>query len=90
MKRIHGKWLCEKCDKSSLDAHLTALKDYFLLIKSTISNREARDYLHVSSQDTMKRLFHSIEIETVGINKGRKYKLSLEVLNRQLEKGNET
>jgi Nuclease-related domain len=90
MKRIHGKWLCEKCDKTSLIAHLTALKDYFLLIKSTINNREARDYLIIPSNDVVKRLFHTIAFETVGINKGRKYKLSLEVLNRKLEKGNET
>lgn len=90
MKRIHGKWLCKKCNKTSVTAHLIALKDYFLLIKPTINNQEARDYLNVPSNDVMKRIFQSLDVEMVGLNKGRKYKLSLDVLNRLLEKGNET
>jgi hypothetical protein len=47
-----------------------------------ISNREARDFLHVSSHDVIKRIFQSIALETAGMNKGRKYKLSIELLDR--------
>ncbi|MGM7724146.1 nuclease-related domain-containing protein [Metabacillus sp. Hm71] len=85
IKRIRGKWLCVQCEKTSNNAHVNALIDYFFLVNSTICNREAREFLNVSSQDVMKRILNSMALETVGINKGRRYKLKIEVLSRLLE-----
>ncbi len=40
MKRKWGMWVCGSCSITSRDAHLMALRDYALLIKPTITNRE--------------------------------------------------
>ncbi len=54
MQRQHGSWQCPLCSHRSKTAHLQALRDYFLLFSSVISNREARVFLHASSPHTEK------------------------------------
>ncbi|MED4454338.1 nuclease-related domain-containing protein [Metabacillus fastidiosus] len=81
IERIHGSWLCKVCMKTSKNAHIKALKDYSLLIDTTINNKEGRHFLKVSSEDVVKRLFQTIPLEAEGMNKGRRYKLLFDILN---------
>ncbi|QQZ10421.1 nuclease-related domain-containing protein [Heyndrickxia vini] len=75
MIRKNGKWSCPICYHISKDSHLFALKDYALLIRKTITNKEARNFLHLSSDTTTKRLLQSMDLPYIGENKGRKYLL---------------
>lgn len=56
IKRIHGKWLCQHCQKTSVHAHIKAIDDYILLINNDITNRELRRFLLLKSRQTAYRL----------------------------------
>lgn len=73
MERIHGVWACKKCGHLSKDAHINALKDYYLIYGPSITNRQFRDFLNISSIHQSKRLLSSIDLESVGSKKGRVY-----------------
>lgn len=76
MKREWGTWRCPHCGCKSKDAHVAALRDYTLLIGSTISNREAREFLRLPTSriahNTLQALGHPYE----GTTKGTRYNLS--------------
>ncbi|MFJ7727167.1 nuclease-related domain-containing protein [Neobacillus sp. NPDC097160] len=71
--RKKQKWFCTSCDQFSKDAHIDALKDYFLLIDSKITNKQFREFCHLKSIDTAKRLLLYINLSYSGTNKGRVY-----------------
>lgn len=71
--RVRGIWQCPKCDVKSKDAHIQALKDYFLLINSSISNQQFRDFVHLQSPNTAKKMLTSLNLPYSGENKCRKY-----------------
>lgn len=73
MIRIHGTWFCPKCGEKSKDAHVKAVRDYFLLIDKTINNRQFRDFTGLSSDDIAKKLLGSMKLPFSGTNKGRIY-----------------
>ncbi|MGY4691113.1 nuclease-related domain-containing protein [Salibacterium sp. K-3] len=73
MRRIYGRWLCPRCGSVSHHAHHPALDDYSLLISPSITNRQARQFLHIFSQDAAKRLLKSLNGEYSGKNKDRRY-----------------
>ncbi|MFV2050365.1 NERD domain-containing protein [Metabacillus litoralis] len=73
MDRLKGNWFCPYCGEKNKHAHVKAVKDYRLLIKSTISNRELRDFLKFDSADTATRLFQTMNLRSTGKNKTRIY-----------------
>ncbi|MDQ0219346.1 NERD domain-containing protein [Peribacillus cavernae] len=73
ISRKKGYWFCPSCRSQSKDAHIDALLDYFLLIKSSITNTEFRDFLHVPSRHTAKRILHSLDLPSEGEKKARIY-----------------
>lgn len=75
MRRLHGRWYCERCGAYSRDAHLRALQDYALLVSREITNQEARRFLKMDSGDAATRLLKSLKMESTGSTKGRRYKL---------------
>ncbi|MYL36265.1 NERD domain-containing protein [Halobacillus litoralis] len=75
MKRMHGRWKCVNCAHLSKSAHVDALEDYSLLIEDRITNQSARDFLLISSPTSVKKLLQSMNLSTVGQNKGRAYML---------------
>ncbi|OHX51113.1 hypothetical protein BBV17_00100 [Cytobacillus oceanisediminis] len=52
-------------------AHLPAIQDYLLLIRPAISNKQARAFLHLASEDTAFRLLSVMP--SSGTKKGRIY-----------------
>lgn len=70
-----GKWYCPKCGKSYKNAHLEALKDYFLLFHPTISNSQFRRFLHIDSPDIATKMLRMSGLEAIGKGKGRSYQL---------------
>ncbi|CAH0235044.1 hypothetical protein SRABI96_02775 [Peribacillus sp. Bi96] len=73
--RRHSTWFCNQCQLFSKDAHIQALRNYFYLIGSTITNRQLRDFLNISSSSSATRILQSLNLTGRGANKGRVYSL---------------
>jgi len=77
-------WICPRCLTHSKDAHHDAILDYFLFYKSTITNKELRDYLGIDCIKTASKIFLSLNLPSTGKNKGRIYQRPTDFLD-QLE-----
>ncbi|MGG3623493.1 nuclease-related domain-containing protein [Bacillus gobiensis] len=75
MLRKNKAWLCKSCSYSLRDAHIESLKDYALLIGPTITNRQLRDFLYLSSRTTSGYFLKSMNLKHSGNTKGRVYEL---------------
>ncbi|WP_066067842.1 nuclease-related domain-containing protein [Neobacillus soli] len=71
--RQKQQWFCPSCQTFSKDAHLQALNDYFLLFNSTITNRQFREFAHLKSRDTAKRLLFACNFQCHGKNRYYSY-----------------
>ncbi|KAB2329093.1 NERD domain-containing protein [Cytobacillus depressus] len=80
MKRIYGTWFCARCKCKDKTAHYKALLDYCLLVESSITNKQFRKFMQLSSQDTAQKLLKSMKLAHSGTNKGRVYYLNLSSL----------
>jgi hypothetical protein len=72
-----GYWHCPQCDMKHKNAHLPSLNDYFLLLNPTITNKQAREYLHIPSTWIASKLLISLNLDQKGMKKNRSYELSL-------------
>ncbi|MBM7683471.1 hypothetical protein JOD43_003651 [Pullulanibacillus pueri] len=68
-------WHCPHCLATSPDAHVQALLDYFILIKSTITLKEGCHFLHLSSRNIVRRLFSTMNLKGQGHTRARQYSL---------------
>lgn len=73
MERYSGTWNCNHCGATAKDAHLQALEDYFLLINSSINNRQFREFVHLPSQKLASKLLAKSNLLATGSTKGRRY-----------------
>lgn len=73
MTPFKGHWRCPSCNCKSKDADQKAVQDYFLLIGPTITNRQLRDFLQISSVQKSRRLLTSMNLPYTGDKKGRIY-----------------
>ncbi|MBP2240333.1 hypothetical protein J2Z40_000888 [Cytobacillus eiseniae] len=73
MIRFNRRWLCEKCGCFDRLAHVEAVKDYFLLMNSTMTNQQFREFVHLSSIDMASKLLIRMNLPHSGTNKGRVY-----------------
>lgn len=65
MKWVKRSWRCYRCQTSSHNAHFATLNDFFLLIKPSISNQEARKFLKINSRHTVYRLLSRANLKYV-------------------------
>lgn len=52
-------WICQFCKALCNNAHLSTLEEYFSLIKSTITNKEFRNFCHVKSIYAASRILNN-------------------------------
>ncbi|MBV7506050.1 NERD domain-containing protein [Bacillus sp. sid0103] len=71
--RKKQKWYCPSCDKFSKDAHINALRDYFLLIDLKITNQQFREFTHLDSINIAGRMLRSENLKSTGTKKQRTY-----------------
>lgn len=71
-------WRCFRCETESKDAHIRALRDYYLLLGPTITNRQLREFLSISSSASATRILRSMNLPSEGLNKGKVYHLPFE------------
>ncbi|WP_241654816.1 nuclease-related domain-containing protein [Sporolactobacillus shoreae] len=83
MIRKKRNWYCDQCGHFSKNAHLAALRDYFLIFGPAITNKQCRDFLMLESSAVAKHIFSSVSSHYEGENKGRVYHLSLDLLNNK-------
>ncbi|MGE7998526.1 nuclease-related domain-containing protein [Lysinibacillus sp. NPDC093190] len=76
MEKLKIGWHCQKCQHRCRDAHIQALKDYYMLVGETITNRECRDFLMIDSEHVTKRILQKLQLPRSGSNKYSSYKLS--------------
>ncbi|MBT2569278.1 nuclease-related domain-containing protein [Planococcus sp. ISL-110] len=75
LKYRRGNWRCETCAHRDPIAHLTALAQYRTLVKTTISNREFRDFTGIHSSTTASKLLKSTNMPFSGSYKDRIYSI---------------
>jgi hypothetical protein len=75
MIRKQAAWICEKCSNLDKKAHVQAINDYFLLIGPAITNKQARDFLKISSPRLAQYLLNSMSLIQNGYGKGTTYSL---------------
>ncbi|MBM7650197.1 ribosomal protein L37AE/L43A [Bacillus ectoiniformans] len=85
MDRIKRKWECPSCQHRSKDAHILALKEYYFLIRSTITNKQLRDFLQVSGCRIASHLLYILNLPSSGPSKCRAYDLKPICSNNQLD-----
>ncbi|WP_214907850.1 nuclease-related domain-containing protein [Bacillus sp. ISL-55] len=73
MEKFHSLWGCKRCGHTSKDAHVAALKDYFLINGQTITNGQFRDFLGISSIHQARRMLSQLDLNISGEKKGRVY-----------------
>lgn len=71
--RIANKWYCQKCRTYSKNVHINSIKDFFLIISTTITNKLCREFLMIDNPDIAKRVLTSLNLPTSGSNKNRQY-----------------
>lgn len=78
MRRKGSSWVCLTCNYSSKEAHLAALQDYALLLLSTITNQQLRDFLQLPSRSIATNILISIDLKHSGATRGRTYQLPID------------
>ncbi|MCM3586898.1 NERD domain-containing protein [Mesobacillus maritimus] len=84
MMRIDRVWVCPHCLYHSNETYHDAILDYFLFHKTTMTNREFRQYLGIDSVNTANKLLRLLNLPSTGSNKGRIYHRPTDFLD-QLE-----
>ena len=71
--RIYGTWFCPNCSNKNKNAHISSIMDYRLLVNSTFTNSDIRDFLQITSPAFMGRLLRCRELSYSGSTKDRVY-----------------
>ncbi len=65
--------VCSHCQKTSKDAHVQALKDYYYLIGPTITNEKFRTFTNLKSRKTSYKLLSSLNLNSSGTTSNTTY-----------------
>lgn len=74
MERVGRHWECLPCNIFSNDAHLTAIDDWFMLCKSTITTNECKDFLGLTNFDAAQRTLKRKGLIPCGGRRNRSYR----------------
>ncbi|WP_159457854.1 nuclease-related domain-containing protein [Virgibacillus dakarensis] len=80
MERIRGNWKCNRCGLLNKKAHIRGLLDHYLLIGSTITNRQYKSFVRLNSISIATKQLQSLGLQSTGTFKDRKYLLELDAL----------
>ena len=76
MSKYKGGWRCPACTQKSSQAHVQAIRDWFLLFGDKITNRECREFLNITQPHAATRILKSMEMHTEGEKRNRTYSLT--------------
>lgn len=75
MKKVPRHWICPRCKNISNNAHTQSIKDYFLVYKDSISNKECRQFLNLNNMYEANRILNNSNLLKTGKYKDAKYKM---------------
>lgn len=75
MKRMKRGWTCTSCGGRDPLAHEFAVREYFSLVGSVLTNQEFRRFCGVESVFVASRLLSQLDLKASGERKSRKYEL---------------
>lgn len=76
MQKLKKGWYCLVCQHICRHAHERALRDYYMLVGNTITNRSCRYFLQIDSHDVAKRILKKAGLAQSGSGKFTQYNLS--------------
>lgn len=75
MKKYKRRWICPKCNAKSHTAHQYTMKEYFLIARKTISNKECREFLHLNNNHEATRIMKKANLTKIGKSSSTKYQM---------------
>lgn len=75
MEKFKGGWRCLACSHKSTDAHVQAIRDWFLLFGGKMTNAECRNFLNINQRQTATRILQGMSLQTEGANRNRTYSM---------------
>lgn len=75
IRKPKAGWQCEKCKMVDPLAFQQALREYFSLIDTQLSNRQLRQFCKLDSPYTASRLLATLDLENTGSLRNRTYQL---------------
>jgi len=73
MVKTPRTWVCTFCDWHDHKAHIRTLREWFLIFKRSITNKECREFLHVDDIYTASRILNSMNLTSEGRFRYRSY-----------------
>ncbi|MEH7417391.1 nuclease-related domain-containing protein [Neobacillus drentensis] len=73
MEYKKNKWICPVCLKISKEGIHEAINDFFLLINTTITNLELREFLQLPTRRSSSYQLELLNLPSTGTKKGRVY-----------------
>lgn len=75
IKKAKRRWICPKCGSTSQTAHLHTIKEYFLIARKTLSNKECRQFLHLNNIHEATRILKKANLTKTGKSSSTKYQM---------------
>ncbi|MED4224828.1 nuclease-related domain-containing protein [Neobacillus cucumis] len=69
MIRVSAAWFCSSCKTYSKNAHLIAVKDFFLLMNAPLTVRDFQEFLIIEQRGVAKYLLHTLHLPADGNSK---------------------
>ncbi|PLS03427.1 hypothetical protein CVD27_14810 [Neobacillus cucumis] len=73
MVKTPRTWVCPFCHETDHKAHIRTLREWFLIFKRSITNRECREFLGVDGIHTATRILKSMDMRSDGSFRDRSY-----------------
>lgn len=77
MMKMPRTWVCPSCNAVDHLAHQQTLREWFLIFRGSITNRECREFLGIEDPDTAKRILRSMNLKHEGEYRYRSYVLDM-------------
>lgn len=84
IRRNHMTWHCPSCGKNAQQPFMDGLQDWFMLMKSTISNAECRDFLQLKNKYAANYILKKIPLHRVGASKATIYSWNYKISPSQI------
>lgn len=75
-----GSWICPKCGAKSTTAHLSALRDYYLIHGKFINHRQIKEFLGFETPSITAKYLKKLNLPCTPAKKNRVYELPFDFL----------
>jgi hypothetical protein len=83
MVKLPRTWYCPFCEATDHLAHERNLREWFLIFKRTITNRECREFLGIDDMQLAKRILTSMDWPSTGTFRNRTYEIKLSDVSKK-------